>query len=177
MDYPQPKAPACIVLKWHFAAVEGYILKVGRRNKSIRTQLWEEVGKEGLKHLWSKQRCWRHKLLSLNFIKWRGKGRVAQVLFWSIPKQESPCHLLSLSVFCYSFACLLKFLMPYQRKGMRKSVLGILTSSKSEVDFKIVRQKLLKIKGKLTFSQLRVIFSENQKADCKPLNPRKATSN
>lgn len=58
---------------------------------------------------------------------------------------------------------------------MRKSVLGILTSSKSEVDFKIVRQKLLKIKGELTFSQL--IFSENQKADCKPLNPRKATSN
>lgn len=40
-----------------------------------------------------------------------------------------------------------------------------------------VRQKLLKIKGKLPISQLRATFSENQKADYKPLTPKKATSN
>lgn len=51
MDYPQPMAPACIVVKWHFAAAEGCILKAGGRNKSIKAQLWEEVGKEGLEHL------------------------------------------------------------------------------------------------------------------------------
>lgn len=34
MDYLQPVAPACIALKWHFAAAEGCIWKVGGRNKS-----------------------------------------------------------------------------------------------------------------------------------------------
>lgn len=103
MDYPQPMAPACIVVKWHFAAVEGCILKAGGRNKSIKAQLWEEVGKEGLEHLWSMQRCWRSKLLSLSLGGEEGKAGLAQVLFWSILMQESACHLLSqclLLLFC-----------------------------------------------------------------------------
>lgn len=90
---------------------------------------------------------------------------------------KNPHVTTCLSVFCYSFACLLKFIMPFQRKGMRKSVLGILISSKSEADFKTVQQKLHKIKEKLLISQLRAMFSENQKTDCKPLTPKKATRN
>lgn len=54
---------------------------------------------------------------------------------------------------CYSFACLLKFIMPFQRKGKRKSVLGILVSSKSEADFKIPCISVAKVaedKGEIT---------------------------
>lgn len=58
MDYPQPMPPACMVVKWHFAAEEGCILEegVGRRKESIRAQLWVEVGKKGLEHLWPEER-------------------------------------------------------------------------------------------------------------------------
>lgn len=51
-------------------------MKVGGRNRSIRAQLWGEVGKEGWEHLWSKQRFWRHKVLPPSFRGWRGKGRI-----------------------------------------------------------------------------------------------------
>lgn len=40
------------------AAEEGCILEegIGRRKESIRAQLWVEVGKEGLEHLWLEER-------------------------------------------------------------------------------------------------------------------------
>jgi len=58
MHYPQAITPARIVIKRHFAGEEGCILEegLGRRKESIRVQLWVQVGKEGLKHLWPEER-------------------------------------------------------------------------------------------------------------------------
>lgn len=39
------------------AAEEGILEEgIGRRKESIRAQLWVEVGKEGLEHLWLEER-------------------------------------------------------------------------------------------------------------------------